>query len=370
MIISILVAPGTQYASAVDYEAQINRLNQASEDNREARSGLQTQATSLQDQIAQLDAEIGGLERQIIANQTERAELKVKIAKTKEEIAQQKIVLQQNVRAIYIEGNISTMEMLVASDTIGDYLDKEQYREVIQEKINDMIDQINALQAKLEQQKVRVEKLISDQQTMQARLTNQKAEQARLLTLNKSQQQEHNKQIKSNNAKVAELRRQQAAENARLAASSAGGGYTAGSGVNCGGGYPGDTPGPWGRWGCNYPIDNAVDTWGMYNRQCVSYTAFRVANSGRHMPYWGGYGNAKNWDDNARAAGIPVDYSPRAGDVAVSNAGYYGHVMYVEQVSNGSILVSDYNQQWDGRYRQYWIDSGTVSARGLVFIHF
>lgn len=124
--------------------------------------------------------------------------------------------------------------------------------------------------------------------------------------------------------------------------------------------------------GSRYPYKNAAypskntDPWGMYMRECVSYTAWRVAASGRTMPYWGGKGTAKLWDDNARAAGIPVDSKPRVHDVAVSNAGDYGHVMYVEAVNaDGTITVSQYNARFDGAYSVV-----TRSPAGLVFIHF
>src|SRR3989338_1000613 len=110
---------------------------------------------------------------------------------------------------------------------------------------------------------------------------------------------------------------------------------------------------------------------GVCTTESASYTAFKVASSGRYMPYWGGRGNAKQWDDNARGAGIPVDSNPRSGDVGISNNGVYGHSFYVEQVAgDGSIYISDYNQQFDGRYREYWVSAETVRFRGLVFIHF
>ncbi len=160
---------------------------------------------------------------------------------------------------------------------------------------------------------------------------------------------------------MTDLRSQQAAENARLFGDS----ESVPRGIPGGGGYPG-------LWAFA-PIDKYLDNWGMYSRQCVSYTAWKVDASGREMPKWGklGKGNAKQWDDNARAAGIPTDSNPRVGDVAVSNAGTWGHVMWVESVAgDGAIFVSDYNQQFDGNYRSYWISADKVSARGLVFIHF
>ncbi|MDB5161213.1 MAG: hypothetical protein JWO96_593, partial [Candidatus Saccharibacteria bacterium] len=112
---------------------------------------------------------------------------------------------------------------------------------------------------------------------------------------------------------------------------------------------------PW----ANAPFPNSIaDPWGMYERQCVSYTAWKVASSGRHMPNWGGRGSAKLWDDNARAEGIPVDTSPRVGDVAINNSGSYGHSMYVEAINgDGTINVSQYNASLDGRYSE-----ATISA--------
>lgn len=120
---------------------------------------------------------------------------------------------------------------------------------------------------------------------------------------------------------------------------------------------------PWA--GAPFP-NELVDDYGMFQRQCVSYTAWKVASSGRNMPQWGGKGHALQWDDNALSEGIAVDEVPRAGDVAVSNAGEYGHVMYVESVNeDGSINVSQYNAQNDGTYSEE-----TREIAGLMFIHF
>jgi len=209
----------------------------------------------------------------------------------------------------------------------------------------------------LDADKTTLERMIADLSDMRTRVDGQRAEQARLLSLNQDQQTQLDNQIKANNTKISDLRKQQAMENARL------GGGKIPAGIPGGGGYPG-------VWAFA-AMDTIIDSWGMYNRECVSWTAYKVAASGRYMPYWGGYGNANQWDDNARATGIPVDGRPQSGDVAVSNSGTWGHVMYVESVAgDGSIYVSDYNQQYDGLYREYLISAETVRARGLVFIHF
>lgn len=127
-------------------------------------------------------------------------------------------------------------------------------------------------------------------------------------------------------------------------------------GPACGGGYPD-------KW-CKYAMDSVVDNWGMYNRECVSYTAFKVATSGRHMPY--GWGDANRWPEAARTQGIAVDLHPRVGDVAILPDGDHGHSMYVETIHNdGTITVSQYNKAKTGTYSQE-----RLATRGMVFIHF
>lgn len=336
-------------AHANTYDQQINQLNAQNAQINQSRQALEDQEDSLAAVIASLRAQIAELENQIRANETKREELRLRIIELEAEIVRQREVLKINIKTMYLEGDISTMEMLASSRDMGEYVDREQYRIEVSGKIKTTLDRINALKAEVETQKATIEKLLGDQQVMQGELNAQRAETARLLALNQQQQAEYDNSIRSNKSRIAELRRQQAAENARNFVGQV---RTSGNGS-----YP---------W-ANVPFPNTIsDPWGMYKRQCVSYTAWKVASTGRHMPYWGGRGNAKNWDDNARAAGIPVDYSPRVGDVAVSNAGTYGHVMYVEAVhGDGTISISQYNAGWDGRYSE-----GRRSTAGLVFIHF
>jgi hypothetical protein len=127
-------------------------------------------------------------------------------------------------------------------------------------------------------------------------------------------------------------------------------------GPACGGGYPERL--------CRHPLDTVVDQWGMYNRECVSYTAYRVAESGRHMPY--GFGDANRWPMAAKGHGIPVDYTPRVGDVAIRLDDNHGHSMYVEALNNdGTLHVSEYNKNKTGTFTEE-----DISRAGLVFVHF
>lgn len=361
-----LTAMGGPVVNAQSYEQKIQQLNQQNAQAAQANQGLEAEEDNLQAAIASLQAKIAELENQINANQAKSEELKNKVAELEAEIARQRSILKSNIKEMYLADRMSTVEMIATSKDLSEYVDKQQYREEVSSKIKETMDRINALKAEMEAEKVRIEKLLADQQAMQGDLAAQRAETGRLLALNQDQQVAYDNQLRGNKARIADLRRQQAAENAKhfvapvrkvsrpaAAATGGGGSATAVNGAN----YP---------WP-NVPFPNTmVDPWGMYKRQCVSYTAWKVAASGRHMPYWGGRGNANRWDDNARAAGIPVDTKPRVGDVAVSNSGTYGHVMYVEAVhGDGTISISQYNAGWDGDYSE-----GRRTAAGLYFIHF
>ncbi len=347
---------GAAIVHADKYDEQIKAISADSAAKAGVVNGLQSQAGSYQAQIAQFQSQIDSIQSEINANEAKQTSLQQQITQKQNEVNQQKAYLAEDIRTMYLDGQLSTIEELATSKNLSDYVDKEEYRTSVQNKIDSTIKQIAALQKQLEQQKKQLDDLITSQKAQNAELASKRGEQQQLLSYNESQQSAYNSQIKANSAAISELRRQQLAANSRFI-----GGGAPGTGPTCGGGYPG-------QW-CNAPQDSILDSWGMYNRECVSYTAFRVAASGRYMPGWGwaARGNANQWPGNAQAAGIPMDYGggARPGDVAISTAGAYGHAMYVESVSGGTVFVSQYNAALDGRY-----STKTVSQSGLYFIHF
>lgn len=319
------------------YQAEAGRLRAEADTLQNAVNALNAQKMAIQAQLDLTQAKLDQLNADIIANQ--------------QKLERQQAILGSTISDLSAESTTSPIELLAGSNSIGDFIDRQEYRSSVQEQIENAISQVKTLKAKLAQQKTEVEAVLGDQTSQRNDLAAKEAEQASLLAATQGQEAAYQNMIGSKNSEISSLRAQQAAANARFIGE-------AGNGPACGGGYPG-------RW-CNIPMDTVVDNWGMYNRECVSYTAFRVAASGRHMPYWGGVGNANQWDDNARAAGIPVDGNPQPGDVAISNSGYYGHAMYVESVNpNGTINISQYNASWTGTY-----STNTITVGNLVFIHF
>lgn len=326
---------------------QINQLQAENANNRAAVAQLQIQATSYQDAINKLQAAINQLQSQINANTAEQAKLQQQITDAENELVKQKRILGENIKAMYVEGDISTLEMLASSKNLSDFVDKQQYRNNVQQKIKDTLEKITALKLELKQKKDGIDTLLKQQQEQQAQQADARNQQAELLSYNQSQQSDYNQKTRDNQSKIDALIASQ-----RRANFNPDGGYYfirfpgAANGINPNS-YPyrnagfGMSPGA----GC---VDNdGPDAWGYCTRQCVSYAAWAVVASGRSAPmYWG---NAKDWVAAAYARGIPVSRTPQPGDVAISTAGYWGHAMYVQSVSGNSFTTSEYNTYLTGQ---------------------
>lgn len=349
----------TRITEAQSLEEQVQALQQENKNNKAVVKDLIAAAASYQDAISKLQTQINQLQAQIDQNEAQRAALQQQITEHQIELDKQRKVLGENIKSMYVNGEMTTIEMLATSKDLGEFVDKETYRNAVQRKVQDTMTKIVKLQNELNAKKKQVEVLLASLQTQQAVIDQSRAEQANLLAMNQQQQEEFNNKTKNNQAKIDELNRQIAAQ--RSANSS--------GIVPDGGMYFIRFPGPVNKFNPDaYPYKNAgfsmqlgpcsfydaypdsPDGWGYCTRQCVSYAAWAVGASGRSIPM--NYGNAKDW-----VASAPASYiyrTPQVGDVAISTAGAWGHAMYVEAVDGNRIYVSQYNVQLMGEFSYQW----------------
>lgn len=339
---------------ARDYEAEIKAKEQeASKYNSEA-SRLGEMADNLQSELDKINSQITTIQGQIADSQKKIDNLNAQIKRNEILIKQRRKAMGQVLADMHVDDQISPLEMLASSNSIGDYIDKQEQRSSLRTSLNGKIKEIKALQKKLEENKKLVENTLRDQEAQRNVLSSKQSEKAKLVADTKNDQNAYSALAQKRNSEVAKLREEQAAANRRAL----GNGVSIPGGIPGGGGYPG-------VW-ANAPLDAYVDPWGLYTRECVSYVAWKIHSTGRYVPHFGGAGNANQWPSTAARHGISSGSTPKAGAAAVMNIGYYGHVMYVESVNgDGTITVSDYNFAWDGLYRYY-----TRSASGLTYIYF
>lgn len=328
-------------AGARDYDAEIRAVqSQIDRYNAEALR-LSAEADSLQNKVAQLNSEKAAIQAQVDLSQAKHDQLVADIAANEKKIANNQKALGKTMADMYVDDDISPLEMLASSNNIADYVDKQTQRSSVRDSLAKTIAEIRRLKEELEQQKEEVKQVLDDQTNQRNLLAAKQAEQQSILDSTRGQEVAYQQLSAEGRAKRQQIEREQQIEIARRYAGSGG---TAVAGDPGRGGYP------------NYLANSnyyspLVDPWGMYSRQCVSYTAWKVQQKYQNgqrsqpMPYWGGIGNANQWPGNADRAGIPRGSTPRAGSVGVIMSGQYGHVVWVESVnSDGTINISQYNE--------------------------
>lgn len=330
------------HVSANNYEARIKALEQDISRFDAEASRLAGEADSLQREVSRLTNEKATIQAQVDISQAKANQLKADIQTNEEKIGKNKDALGTIISDLYINDQVTPIEMLASSKGIGDFINKQEYRSITRDQITSTIADIKKLKAELEQQKKDVDAVLADQEAQRNLLASKEAEQANLLAKTRGDEAAYKNLSSESNARKDQLQKEQQAAIER-ALRAAGGGGSAVAGDPGKGGYPSNLA------NSNY-YNPVVDPWGMYSRQCVSYTAWKVQQKYQNglrsqpMPYWGGAGNANQWPGNARRAGIPVNSTPSVGSVGVIMAGQYGHTVWVDSInSNGTINISQYN---------------------------
>ena len=340
---------------ARDYNAEIQAKQQEADNYNSEASRLGEMADSLQAELDKINGQISAIQAQISDSQKKINSLNDQIKKNEELIKHNRKAMGRILADLYVDDQISPLEMLASSKNISDYIDKQEQRNSLKTSLNDKIKEIKSLQKKLEENKKSVENTLRDQELQRNAMAAKQSEKAKLITDTKNDQNNYAALAQKRNSEVAKLREEQLKENKKR--------LTVGAGSVGTGGYPS-------AW-ANAPLDAYVDPWGLYTRECVSYVAWKIASTGRYVPHFGGAGNANEWRSTAARHGIPSGSTPKAGAAAVMNIGYYGHVMYVESVNgDGTITISDYNRGWDGLYRGPDDRGSRISASGLTYIYF
>jgi peptidoglycan hydrolase CwlO-like protein len=353
---------------ADSYDDQIKALQRQNESSQTELNGLIGQASDYRDALSKLQAQINTVQAGINDNEAQQASLQQQIIDAQNQIDHERTVLATDIKSMYVDGTPSTLEILANSKNLSDFVDKQEYRTSVQNKLQDTLTKIAALQKDLQAKKDKLAELLTDLQSQQAQLAGVRSQQAQLLAYNQQQQAGFASQISANNARMVTLRAQQAAALARLTGT--GGKSPVGSSIvyrnmtgpqNCGGGYE----------YCGYGLDDWVsDPWGLHlARECVHYVADELALRGYYIPYglFATRGSAYQWIGTATGAGAATLVSnPQAGDVVYLPIGTLGHVAIVDAVNDdGTLHVSQMNW-YSGKYNTMDL----VVTSNLQFLRF
>jgi peptidoglycan DL-endopeptidase CwlO len=341
--------------------AQCEALKAAKEQEKELYQNevgrLQAEADTLAGAIATLSSEKSIIQAQIDINQAEYNRLTILIEETEQKIKDNQDALGVTIANMYVEDDVTPLEMLASSKTISDYLDAQEYRTSVRNELAVTITDIKALKESLDKQKDGVEKVLGDQINARQALIEKENQQQNILSQTQGRESLYQKLSEEAEADLIAI-----AEAYKLLT------YRAGTGIS----DPSKGNYPWGGYGCYVGNDllsrgglygNGTDPLGYACRQCTSYVAWKILEyTGKSYTYWG---HAKNWPNSAANLGIPVGTTARARSVGVMTSGFYGHVVWVETDpdAQGNIIISQYNSYHDNTGDNSGIGWGNYSKK-------
>ena len=371
-VVTMASTPMMMYsqAHADQYDNQISALSAQMNQYTSQANALDAQATTYQAALDQLTAQKNAILALIDISQQQYDQLQLQINATQKKIEDNKNALGNILASMYVNGSVSPLEMLASSKNIADYVDQQTYRSTIQNNLSKTIDQINTLKKKQLQSQKDVADVMDQQKQQKAQLAAKEAEQQDLVNKTRGDEAAYQQLAANAQAQMASAAAQQRAyyqslqsQGVNMSSGTSGAfRYTNWSGnQGCGGGgYP----------YCGYQ-DSSVDPWQLYNRECVSYAAWRIDQVyHKNVQPFGGNGMAYQWGQGYAKGSWQV-YDPQPGDaVVLPQSGAFapvGHLMVVESApdSSGWIHVSQYNFLGTGEY-----STMDIKASGVIFLRF
>lgn len=205
-------------ASAETLGERITNLQAQIEQNQAEADRLRHEGDTLQNALAVLTAEKNAIQTQVDLSQAKYEELTKKIEENQRKLEKQQEVLGETVSDLSVESTTSPIELLAGSRSIGDFIDRQEYRSSVQEQIEAAITNVKKIKAELASQRKAVEDTLAQQKVQRDQLAAKEAERASLLAATRSQESEYQ-------ARVSNLKQQQMAAQAALAASVSSGSY-------------------------------------------------------------------------------------------------------------------------------------------------
>lgn len=343
----------TRPASADEYDDRIRALQADMNRYQQEANRLNAEAVTLANTLAQITNQKNAIQAQIDVNQAQHDKLVVEIADTEKQIKENQDALGATIADLYVDDSVSPIEMLASSQNIGDFLDKQEYRNSVKDELGATIKKVKTLKQQLTDKKAEVAKVLESQKAARDDLRAKENEQATILAQTQNDESKYQGMIASSQKEIAAARAAQAALRARA---NSNGGYTLVSSGSLGEYTSLWAPnscwmgGPGGWYSYGGADGDGGDGRGYGCRQCASYAAWKVAQVTGKYYKWG---NGGDFARNAINAGYQnLGRSPQSGSLAVM-WGTPGHVAWVEAVSGDQVFVSQYNWEINGQYGMY-----------------
>ncbi|MDD5693149.1 MAG: peptidoglycan DD-metalloendopeptidase family protein [Patescibacteria group bacterium] len=170
-------------------------FSESSTELRQKINDLTSQRTTLEGEVASFNNQIAAIESQIVQTDSQLTELNGKITQANADLLKQKDLLREYLRTMYVDGQVSTVELIAKSKSFSEFLDQSEYMGAMQQNVQNTASQISDLKTMLEQEQLKVIALQEQQKAMQTALVQQKAEKDAYLTQVTTEEQAAKKKL-------------------------------------------------------------------------------------------------------------------------------------------------------------------------------
>lgn len=201
LVASLMVSP-TYLTVADDLDTELQDIQGQIDESRATQESWQTIITDIAEKLKNIQAELDEATRKLKSIQNEQAQINAQIKQLEEEIKKaekelkaRQVILNKRVRAIYMHGQLSYVEVILGAKSFSDFANRlELLKRIIRsdfsliQEIQHKKAAIEAKKAEIEKEKLRLDQLEAEAQKVQDEVKEKKAEQQRVLDHAKTQQ--------------------------------------------------------------------------------------------------------------------------------------------------------------------------------------
>lgn len=181
--------PQTLVANAEeDLRQKSEDIESKIEDNEAVLNGLEGKIDTLEVKLEALRTEIAIAEQKIQLTATEIDRLAISLKETAAELERQKGVLAESLKTLYIEGEVSVMQLVFAAENFNEFFEEQQYLESLKASVQDSTEKVSKLKDEIKAEKLKQESLQVVQQTNKDLLSSKRYEQQSILEQTKGEE--------------------------------------------------------------------------------------------------------------------------------------------------------------------------------------
>jgi rare lipoprotein A (peptidoglycan hydrolase) len=142
-----------EYTKLSNIKKRVDTARKGLKNKKQERKTLESQISSIDKTLQKIQLEITEIQTKSDKIQLEIDEIQEQVDERQEEMNEKKETLKECIKAMYEQEKISTLEILIASQSLSEFIDQKEYVSVVEDKTKKNYDEIKQIKEELKRQK-------------------------------------------------------------------------------------------------------------------------------------------------------------------------------------------------------------------------